>query len=113
MKKQRTIPRKEAGGYLTVFLSLILSVMLSLCLTLVLGARENSRRMEIECVTDIGTDSILAEYHRELLRQYDLLFIDTSYGTANASYYQTAAHLQNYIAYNLGGEEIFLSALYR
>ena len=98
---------------MTVFLSLILSVMLSLCLTLVLGARENSRRMEIECVTDIGTDSILAEYHRELLRQYDLLFIDTSYGTANASYYQTAAHLQNYIAYNLGGEEIFLSALYR
>lgn len=113
MKKRKTIKRKEADGYLTVFLSLILSIMLSLCLMLVLGARENSRRMEIECVTDIGMDSILAEYHRELLRQYDLFFIDTSYGTANASYYQTASHLQDYIAYNLGGEDIFLQALYR
>lgn len=113
MKKRKTIQRKEAEGYLTVFLSLILSIMLSLCLMIVLGARENSRRMEIECVTNIGIDSILAEYHRELLRQYDLFFIDTSYGTANVSYYQTASHLQDYIAYNLGGEEIFLSALYR
>lgn len=113
MKKKKTIRRKEADAYLTVFLSLILSIMLSLCLMLVLGARENSRRMEIESVTDIGMDSILAEYHRELLRQYNLFFIDTSYGTANASYYQTASHLQDYIAYNLGGEEIFLSALYR
>ncbi|MBD5512214.1 MAG: hypothetical protein HDR08_13355 [Lachnospiraceae bacterium] len=113
MKKRKTIQRKETDGYLTVFLSLILSIMLSLCLMLVLGARENSRRMEIECVTDIGMDSILAEYHRELLRQYDLFFIDTSYGTANASYYQTASHLQDYIAYNLGGEEIFLQTLYR
>ncbi|MDE5802972.1 MAG: hypothetical protein K2I22_08675 [Lachnospiraceae bacterium] len=113
MKKRKTTQRREADGYLTVFLSLILSIMLSLCLMLVLGARENSRRMEIECVTDIGMDSILAEYHRELLRQYDLFFIDTSYGTANASYYQTASHLQDYIAYNLGGEEIFLQALYR
>lgn len=113
MKKRKTIQRKEADGYLTVFLSLILSIMLSLCLMLVLGARENSRRMEIECVTDIGMDSILAEYHRELLRQYDLFFIDTSYGTANASYDRTASHLQDYIAYNLGGEEIFLQALYR
>lgn len=102
-----------AGGYLTVFLSLILSVMLSLCLLLVLGARENSRRMEIECVTDIGMNNILAEYHRELLKQYALFFIDTSYGTANASYRQTAAHLRDYIACNFGGEGILLSALYR
>lgn len=104
---------KETDGYLTVFLSLILSIMLSLCLPLVLGVRENSRLMEIECVTDIGMNNILAEYHRELLRQYNLFFIDTSYGTANASYNRTAAHLQEYIACNLGDKEIFLSALYR
>lgn len=103
---------KGAGGYLTVFLSLILSVMISLCLVLVLGARENTRRMELECVTDIGMNNILAEYHRELLRQYDLFFIDTSYGTPYASYENTAAHLQEYLEKNLGGENIFLSVLY-
>lgn len=113
MNYMHVVRREKADGYLTVFLSLILSVMLSLCLLLVLGARENTRRMEIECVTDIGMNNILAEYHRELLRQYDLFFIDTSYGTANASYYRTAEHLKRYIAYNLGDEEIFLPVLYR
>lgn len=113
MKKQKGTRGDSLDGYLTVFLSLILSVMLSLCLTLVLGARENSRHMEMESVTDIGMDSILAEYHRELFRQYNLFFIDTSYGTANASYYRTASHLQDYIDCNLGGEGIFLSVLYR
>lgn len=104
---------QEADAYLTVFLSLILSIMISLCLLLILGARENTRRMEIECITDIGMNNILAEYHRVLLEQYDLFFIDTSYGTPYASYEQTAEHLQEYINCNLGDEEIFLSFLYR
>ena len=103
----------RVDGYLTVFLSLILTVMISLCLMLVLGARENTRRMEIECITDISMNNILAEFHRELLSQYDLFFIDTSYGTPYASYKQTGAHLKEYIESNLGDEEIFLSAVYR
>lgn len=98
---------------MTVFLSLILSVMISLCLLLVLGARENTRRMEIECVTDIGMNNISAEYHRELLRQYDLFFIDTSYGSAYADYVQTGEHLLEYVQKNLGSEEIILPFLYR
>ncbi len=103
----------RVDGYLTVFLSLILSIMISLCLVLVLGARENTRRMEIECITDIGMNNVLAEFHRELLSQYDLFFIDTSYGTPYASFEQTGAHLKEYIVSNLGDEEIFMSALYR
>ena len=109
--KRISIP--TTGGYLTVFLSLILSIMISLCLVLILGARENLRRMQIECITDICMNNILAEYHRELLEQYDLFFIDTSYGTSYASYEQTAAHLEEYLTYNLGGEDIFLSSVYR
>lgn len=104
---------KGQNGYLTVFLSLILTVILSLCLTLIWGARESTRQMEMEYVTDIGMNSILAEYHRELLEQYDLFFIDTSYGTSEASYEKTAEHLKTYLSYNLGGEGIFLSVLYR
>lgn len=100
-------------GYLTVFLSLILSIMISLCLLLVLGARENTRRMEIECITDIGMNNILAEYHRELMRRYDLFFIDTSYGSSDADYARTEGHLLNYLKQNLGSEEIFLPFLYR
>ncbi len=99
-------------GYLTVFLSLILTVMISLSLMLILGARENTRRMAIECVTDIGMDSILAEYHRELLKQYDLFFIDTSYGTNEADYAKTEKHLLQYVQKNLGSEDLFLPFLY-
>lgn len=120
MKKSRPEPiackayrMKEQNGYLTVFLTLILTVMLSLCLTLVLGARESARKMKTEYVTDIGMNSILAEYHRELLEQYDLFFIDTSYGTSLASYEKTAEHLSTYLTYNLGDEGIFLPILYR
>lgn len=111
MREQKSIYYQD--GYLTVFLSLILSIMISLCLLLVLGARENTRRMEIECVTDIGMNNILAEYHRELMYRYDLFFIDTSYGSAYADYAQTEGHLLNYLRYNLGSEEIFLPFLYR
>ncbi|HKM34272.1 MAG TPA: DUF5702 domain-containing protein [Lachnospiraceae bacterium] len=98
-------------GYLTVYLSLILTVMISLCLTLILGVRENTRRMQIECVTDIGMNNILAEYHRELFKQYGLFFIDTSYGSDVASYEETGRHLKHYVQMNLEGDDILLSSL--
>ncbi len=104
---------KNADGYLTVMFSLMLSVMISLCLVLVLGARENTRKLEIECITDIAMNSVLAEYHRELLEQYDLFFVDTSYGTSSPSYEQTEAHLEHFIEKNLSSDEIFLSDFYR
>lgn len=105
--------RKSQGGYLTVMLSLMLSIMISLCLVLIMGVRENTRKMELECITDIAMNNVLAEYHRELLAQYDLFFIDTSYGTSSPSYEQTEAHLEHFIEKNLSGEDIFLSVLYR
>ena len=64
-------------GYLTVYLSLSLALILSFILTLIEGARISVIRMEAECVADIGMNSVLAEFHRELLEQYDLLFVDT------------------------------------
>lgn len=104
---------KSTDGYLTVMLSLMLSVMISLCLVLILGVRENTEKLELECITDIAMNNVLAEYHRELLAQYDLFFIDTSYGTSNASYEQTEAHLEHFIEKNLSNDDIFLSAWYR
>lgn len=92
------------NGYLSIFLALSLTVMISLCLTFIEGVRKNTLIMEIECVTDIGMNSILAEFHRELWNQYDLLFIDTSYGTAEASYEKTSNHLKDYMNKNFGSD---------
>lgn len=88
-------------GYMTVFLALSLTLILSLVFTVIEGARISAIRMKFECVADIGMDSVLAEYHRELLEQYDLLFVDISYGSGHADINNTEAHLRNYIQNNL------------
>lgn len=87
-------------GALTVMLSLVLTIMLSLILTVIEGARISAIRMKFECVADIGMDSVLAEYHRELLRQYDLLFVDMSYGGTSPSIAATQSHLKTYMQKN-------------
>ncbi|MCI8787745.1 MAG: hypothetical protein HFH92_01300 [Lachnospiraceae bacterium] len=110
---------REAAGqrqnaYLTVYLALCLSVILSLFLTLLDGVRRNGARLEAECVTDIGLQSILAEYHRELMKQYNLFAIDSSYGTAACGKSNTEAHLLKYLSRNVSYDDIFLSDyLYR
>ena len=99
-------------GYITVFLSLSLTLILSLVLTVIEGARISAIRMKFECVADIGMNSVLAEYHRELLKQYDLLFVDTSYGSGTPSIVNTQEHLRNYMQKNMQGQKtsIFNSA---
>ena len=88
-------------GYITVFLTLSLTLILSLVFTLIEGARISAVRMKFECVADIGMNSVLAEFHRELLEQYDLLFVDMSYGGNYANISNTEEHLRNYMQKNL------------
>ena len=105
---------KSVRAYLTVYLSLTMSVLLSLCLALIEGVRSNAIRLEAECIMDIGMDSILAEYHRELFEQYNLFAIDSSYGGTTAGKANVGQHLQHYIERNMSMEDIFLeSLLYR
>ena len=102
--RRETVSNKYADGYLTVFLTLTLAVLLSLILTLVEGARINAIRMRTETAGNIAVRSVLGEFHRELLRQYDLYFIDASYGTGNASMDRVQQHLQTYMSKNLESE---------
>lgn len=92
-------------GYLTVYLSLSLALILSLVLTMVEGARLSTVRMEAECAGDIAMNSVLAEFHRELLEQYDLLFVDMSYGTGTCRIENSAGHLRTYMQKNFTGQE--------
>ena len=91
-------------GYITVFLTLSLTLILSLVFTLIEGARISAMRMKFECVADISMNSVLAEFHRELLEQYDLLFVDMSYGGNYVNIGNTEAHLRNYMEKNLHPE---------
>lgn len=100
---------QKSNAYLTVCVTLCIAILLSLFLVLLDGVRRNGARMEAECVTDIGLQSILAEYHRELMKQYNLFAIDASYGTALCSKTNTEAHLRKYLKKNLNYGDVLLS----
>lgn len=101
----------KPGGYMTVYLALTVTVIIALCLALIEGCRYRGISLETECVMDIGMDSILAEYHRELQKQYNLFAIDCSYGSENASTEQTERHLLDYMNRNFSLEDVFLEKL--
>ena len=74
-------------------MALILTSILSLLLTLIEGARIGAIKMQGELAAETSMESALSEFHRELLKQYDLLFIDVSYGTGNYSEEALTEHL--------------------
>lgn len=114
MRPQRYAYKKDCcvEGYLTVYLTLIMTVMLSLYLALIEGARSNAVRLESECVADIALNSVFAEYHQELYRQYNLFAIDTSYGTFRSGSKHLEEHLKDYLDKNFSMDDIFLQQIF-
>lgn len=101
-------------GYLTVYAALSLAVLLSLFLALLESTRYHTMQLEAKLVTDIAGDSILAEYHREMFRQYGMFWMDASYGTSRPSVEEVKEHLKYYIKKNFAVDEVFLGDyLYR
>lgn len=90
----------KKDGYITVYLSLTIAVVLIFIITLTEGIRVQTIKFQTECVMDIGLNSIFAEYNRELLNQYGVLAIDTSYGETGASIDRTKSHLLQYMNMN-------------
>lgn len=97
--------REKENAYLTVYLAMILAVLLSFCLLLIEGARKNGAALKAACAADTALQSVLAEYHRELLEQYNLFAIDASYGTSFCGKRNTEAHLYSYLQQNLSEEK--------
>lgn len=99
--------KNGAEGSISIYLALTFTIMLSLILLIVEGARENAIRMKVECAMDLSLSSIFAEYNRPLLEQYDLFFIDTSYGLEKASIHRVEEHLETYLENNFEmGKEV-------
>jgi len=92
--------KREYEGYLTVYVALMLGIIVSLIITMLCGIRIHTIRFESECVMDLALESIFAEFHKEMAKQYGLLFIDSSYGSENAKDEYTASHLLYYLNSN-------------
>ncbi|MDE6620793.1 MAG: hypothetical protein K2K74_09970 [Lachnospiraceae bacterium] len=89
------------NAYLTIYLSLIFGIVLSLLFVLIEGAAIGAVRAQAELVADLGLDSVFAEYNREILNQYELFFIDSSYGCENGGTGMVEKHLSDYMSYNM------------
>lgn len=108
--------RKQYNAYLTVYLSLVFGIVLSLLFVFIEGAAIGAVRAQSELVADLGLDSVFAEYNREILNQYELFFIDSSYGKEGGGTGMVESHLSKYMEYNmtpdkdllLFGEDTFL-----
>ncbi len=106
LKRKKTI---NISGVLSVYLALMIAVMIPIILTMIEGARISALRTKIGCAADLAMDSALAEYNRELLKQYDLLFIDTAYDSGMGSLDNTREHMLDYLSYNIDpGKDNFL-----
>ncbi len=103
MKKtgEKHFLKKEYGGTITVFLTLSLTIVISLISAVIASARDRSMRMRCENAMDLGLLSVFGEYSRPLLEEFDLYFIDCSYGAPSGSAYNTGERLKDYIGYNL------------
>lgn len=88
-------------GALNVYFALMIAVIIPLILTMIEGSRINAMKLQLECVVDMGMDSVLAEYNRPLLEQYDLLFIDLAYEQSTGSLDHLKEHFADYVSYNL------------
>ena len=104
----REVFNKRARGSVSVFFVLLLSLILSLLFALHAGIRKSTCELQIEYAMNASMNAVFAEYHRQLLEQYDLLAIDTSYGTGTFEVQNTAEHLRRYMQDNFGGEKDLL-----
>lgn len=99
-KKDHLLICRLCSCAISIYLMVIFGILSSLIMTCIWQAENSAVRLRAECSLNMGLYSVFAEYNRELFNQYGLLYIDTSYGTKNASYHYTQTHLLDYINYN-------------
>ena len=89
-------------GYITVFFVLVFMVFMSFILSVFEGIKVNAYRLKAECAYSAATNSVLGEYHKELLEMYDLFYVDTAYKTGVPDYHHVEAQLWQYLEQNIG-----------
>jgi len=92
----------KACGSVSLFFALMLSLVLALLFVLRNGLEMSTRQLQIEYAMNASMNAAFAEYHQELLKQYDILAIDTSYGTTGYEVQNTAEHVRRYMDGNFG-----------
>lgn len=89
------------NAQITVYLSLMFILILSLICTAIEGVRVEGAKTVIQNTMYMGVESVFAEYNKILLEDYDLFFLDTSYGTSSDMAVETRMYEYMRENYNL------------
>lgn len=84
-------------GSITIFLTLVLGLILSLVCTSIESVRSAAARTQILSSLDIGLYSLFAQYDRDLLKEYDLFFLNASGGSGNLNLSAVYDNLESYM----------------
>lgn len=82
-----------------------MTMIIALLLIIIRSDIDKAMRMRTENAMDMAIQSTFAEYNKELLKKYDLYFIDSSYGSENGDAYYTGEHIKDYLSYNLNPQK--------
>lgn len=96
--------RREKGT-ITVFLSLICILFLTLICSIVESARIQGARAQTANITGIANFSVLGEFEKELLDQYEIFGLDGSCGTGSFRIREIEEHLETYLGNNADPKE--------
>ena len=83
-------------GYVTVFFAIAIYICMSLFIGLMYGARESAVRAKAKEAAEVSIRSVFAEYQKELWEEYNLIFVDATYGYDTDSLILPEEH---YVAY--------------
>ncbi len=96
---------RAVSGSITVFLALTITSIIALVFTLEEGVHMAAVKERSRLVSDIGAESVFAEYNRLLWEEYNILAVDASYGTGNMDLVYLESRMQEYMMDNLIPEE--------
>ncbi len=82
----------------TIYFSLLLMILLAVIITTVESARLAGIRVRCQSAAALGLESLLADYAAPLFEEYELLFLEASYGTGEKETYLT--RYKDYVSYN-------------
>lgn len=84
-------------GSITVFFALVLSIVIVLICTSIESVKMMCARTQIANGAEVGMYSLFAQYDRYLLEQYNLFYVDASYGTGELRMSQIYRTVEEYM----------------
>lgn len=93
----------KRSGQITIYLALIFLVFTGLYLVCLQSVKKELQRQHAEQSVEAGLFSLFSEYEPHLMKQYDLFYLDTSFGSGRERSDEICSHLWHFTEQNLTG----------